>query len=518
MNSKKIFPFYCLLFSIYPALALIGHNITEDSWLVAIRPIAFSLFLSIFVLGLSWLAFRSLEKAGLFTLLSLVLFYSFGHITNLIPDFTNQAAILDGLWLPLLLSLIIWFVFGFMVYKVKTNLSLIGQYLTIVSIVLVIFPVYQVISYSIQRIKASPSVPLKITSTLSNSNNKQTLPDIYFIILDSYTRQDTLQKYYNFDNQDFIDELQNRGFYVASCSRSNYQYTLLSLSSTLNLDYLQNLDSRFTPGKYRVDFMEDLIDHNIVRQDLAQLGYQFIAFQSFYNGTTIQDADQLITMPQNQVGKILFGSINPFESMLLNSTALQVIFHLPESRAEKFINRLNFPFWEEVKIQQFQLSSLPLVSKEIGPKFVFVHMNIPHKPFIFNPDGSVKSTIDYSSPNKKNNGQVGYIDQIKYLNSQLPSIIDQLIKNSNPSPIIIIQGDHGMNTAGRSTILNAYYVPKPIYADLYNSISPVNTFRIILNNIAGKEYPMLEDHSYASATDARFDTHEVYEKNKGCIK
>ena len=264
--------------------------------------------------------------------------------------------------------------------------------------------------------------------------------------------------------------------------------------------------------------MEDLIDHSKVRQDLAQLGYKFIAFQSFYDGTTIEDADQLIRLPQNLVQTVLLGSITPFESMLINSTALQVIFHLPESRIKQIINRINFPFWEEVKIQQFQLASLGKVSQIQGPKFVFLHMNIPHKPFIFNPDGSIKTSIDYSSPNKKNNGQVGYTDQIKYLNSQLPSILDQVIKNSKSAPIIIIQGDHGMNTSGRSTILNAYFVPEPIYTELYASISPVNSFRIILNKITGKEYPRLEDHSYASPTDARFDIHEVFEKNKGCTK
>ena len=37
------------------------------------------------------------------------------------------------------------------------------------------------------------------------------------------------------------------GFYVANCSQSNYPRTDVSLGSSLNLDYLQNLNDKFTP-------------------------------------------------------------------------------------------------------------------------------------------------------------------------------------------------------------------------------------------------------------------------------
>ena len=107
--------------------------------------------------------------------------------------------------MPLLFALILWLVVGYIVFMMKIDLSLFNQYLTIVGIVLVIFPIYQVISYTFQKIETSSSIPLKTTVALNNSNEIQVLPDIYFIILDSYTRQDTLQKYYNFDNQEFYN-------------------------------------------------------------------------------------------------------------------------------------------------------------------------------------------------------------------------------------------------------------------------------------------------------------------------
>lgn len=46
------------------------------------------------------------------------------------------------------------------------------------------------------------------------------------------------------------------------------------------------------------------------------------------------------------------------------------------------------------------------------------------------------------------------------------------------------------------SILNAYYIPNNVNLFLYETITPVNTFRIILNNYFGQNLPLLEDKSY----------------------
>ena len=46
-------------------------------------------------------------------------------------------------------------------------------------------------------------------------------------------------------------------------------------------------------------------------------------------------------------------------------------------------------------------------------------------------------------------------------------------------------------------ILNAYYLPG-YDGDLYATISPVNSFRLVFNSYFGGEYDMLEDVSYYS--------------------
>lgn len=62
-------------------------------------------------------------------------------------------------------------------------------------------------------------------------------PNIYWIVLDGYPRQDVLREGFGFDNSDFIQLLTSFGFTVLDQSRSNFPATVNSISSTLNMDY-----------------------------------------------------------------------------------------------------------------------------------------------------------------------------------------------------------------------------------------------------------------------------------------
>jgi hypothetical protein len=53
------------------------------------------------------------------------------------------------------------------------------------------------------------------------------------------------------------------------------------------------------------------------------------------------------------------------------------------------------------------------------------------------------------------------------------------------------------------TILNAYYLPGE-ESRLYPTITPVNTFRIILDAYFGQDYPLLPDVSRYSPIDNQY--------------
>jgi len=64
----------------------------------------------------------------------------------------------------------------------------------------------------------------------------------YYVVLDTFARQDVLKSVLNYDNSAFLTALKARGFYIPDCAFSNYDGTDLMLSSVLNYDILQSLE------------------------------------------------------------------------------------------------------------------------------------------------------------------------------------------------------------------------------------------------------------------------------------
>ena len=88
--------------------------------------------------------------------------------------------------------------------------------------------------------------------------------------------------------------------------------------------------------------------------------------------------------------------------------------------------------------------------------------------------------------------------------------IDAILAN-NPNTVVLLQGDHGprSRTVVREpeswkayaeeelSILSAYYFPDGKgEKTLYDSISPVNSFRVLFNAYLGGEFELLEDRAY----------------------
>ena len=78
---------------------------------------------------------------------------------------------------------------------------------------------------------------------------------------------------YGVDNQDFIDFLQSKGFYVASRSHSNYLKTATSLASSLSMDYINFLSEK--KDEYGFDWQPiyDMLGNHRVGSFLKGKGY-----------------------------------------------------------------------------------------------------------------------------------------------------------------------------------------------------------------------------------------------------
>ena len=60
----------------------------------------------------------------------------------------------------------------------------------------------------------------------------------------------------------------------------------------------------------------------------------------------------------------------------------------------------------------------------------------------------------------------GHVESTKYINKEIMKSIDTILKQSKTPPIIVLQGDHGIdytyqeNPWCKHQILNSYYLPK----------------------------------------------------------
>ena len=474
-----------------------ANNITENKLSVVVRPLLVSIIITAIILFLTWLFIHDIQRSGLITLLSCVIFFSFGHIFSFLEDIEIPGFEIARIRYLALLFLVIFIVGSMIILRAKQIPASLSGNLFIISIVLLILPVGNIILHSIRSIQYSKISEQNILADSDRPIAPADSPDIYYIILDSYTRQDVLNQAYHYDNQPFLDKLKNDGFYIADCGESNYLHTHLSLASSLNMDYLPNLDAHFQPGVINPDVLKNLIQHSKVRADLKQLGYRFIAFENTYINTQIPDADEYVKTSNISLAQRLGGYINPFEQMFIKTTAAVVFYRIPLGAFGDWIIKASFPYYEDANIQLTQLKLLPEIALEPGPKFVFVHMNIPHRPFIFDENGQLLTDPGYYGDDGKaltrKYHMSGFTKQVAFLDNQLPAIISKILSASKVKPVIIIQGDHGLDSANRSKILNAIYFPDQNYNTLYPSISPVNTFRVIFNHFFNTSYALLRD-------------------------
>jgi hypothetical protein len=79
----------------------------------------------------------------------------------------------------------------------------------------------------------------------------------------------------------------------------------------------------------------------------------------------------------------------------------------------------------------------------------------------------------------------------------LLDLVKTLIAESDVPPVIILQGDHALAPSSRNLIFNAYYLPGKAL-DLPKGMTPVNTFRLVLNEYFDADLPLLPNRAFYS--------------------
>lgn len=471
---KKL-PLYPLFFSIFSVIFLAANNISQIPINATYRPLILYVLFGLIIHVFTQLFLKNWHHSALVTLIFLFMFSGYGQIYSVIK---NPSLYEPGTFLFLYIC-VFALILGLIIRKVKQPATY-TFWLNFIFLCFLLQPMFNIIVGAYQQ--WSIEHPAKEAPANLAVNASQ--PDIYYIILDAYGREDVLLNDLGYNNSEFLNALRQRGFYISDCSQSNYGYTEYSLSSSLNYNYLDKLTATSQYERVR------LLKHSAVRSFLEANAYKTVAFPTGWVFTEWHDADFYPNFPYKATLP------TEYETFLMNTTLLRALNDFG------LLNQANSSYASPRNLRVLSLLSNIKQLHAVDEKlFVFAHLVLPHPPYSFDADGKPSNFNEETATHQ--DVVDAYVNQVKFVNKEILDVIDVLLMDSNNLPVIIIQGDHGPPPELSPTyyekmpILNAYYLPgKPMDKLLYPSISPVNTFRVVLNSYFGENLPLLEDTSY----------------------
>jgi hypothetical protein len=481
-----------VLFAVYPVLLLLGENVGEVTWGDLLLPLAVSVGGGLLAYAVLSLVLRDPDRAAVLATAGLIAVFSFGYVRDgLDPIGPSAGIVLAGYALVGLALLVV-------VVLRKAGWSRVSRALTVVGAILVALAVVPVVSAT-----GSGDSGTVVRTDIGGATRSQDR-DIYLIVLDRYASEHTARTVYDVEDPLLYRRLPELGFTVLPDSGANYPRTLLSLASSLNVDYLDKLVvGRGAEQRSQQPYV-DLLQDPAVGRFLQQQGYTYAHVGSWWEPTkysTIADVN-----PRFEV-------LSDFQSTLAETTIL------PEIATR--VRRLGLPIpggssesgRRHYEAARFGLDQLDDVAAMPGPTFAIVHILLPHEPFVFDTDGSFVPLADRKTRTRAEN----YQRQLAYTDERIATFLESVLDvPEDEQPIVMVQADEGpfpvRYEAEKATyawldatpeeldekfgILNAFYLPGDEAPVPYPGMSPVNGFRLVLGAYFGADLPLLPDRHY----------------------
>lgn len=508
-NAFLKLPFHAFLLGIFPVLcafsSLVNYVLPEE----LVLPLLISIAMTTVIFVISYLLLRSLTRAGTITSAVLLFIFCFDTVALGLNAFFGTLGMQcdDRLYLVPYLIVAGWVVF--ILGRAKTDYKVLTAVLNTIGGILVLGHIVYISHHELTIKSLIAGIYAQQDADVAqmklDANAKK--PDIYYIILDAMGRHDMFEEFYDFDNSSFLSSLEQRGFVVAKQSTSNYPYTCLSLPSALNMDYLNFIQKTFHKKSTEYTLLYRLTQRNKVELALKRLGYKYVNVSSGYSPTDyMPDADVNLGFP--------FGNI--FHLALVRTT----IFG-------PFQRDLDFLATGARRVRLYPFENIKVIESQPGPKFVLMHITVPHPPFLFKGDGG-RWEIDRISFSEGFD-KTKYVEQVKFIQDKTIALLDAMSQD-NVEKIIILQGDHGPSADHpnasveqknappspndlrlRMSIFNAYKLPGIGKSKLYDGITPVNSFRIVFNEYFKTDMNLLPDECYWAPPGFPYDLSNVTE-------
>ena len=316
-RSSVIHP---VLFAIIPILMLVSLNLDE----IFIENSALLFLIIVPSVLVLWyllnLLIKDKMKSGLLLSFGLVLFFSYGHFFNVLRDVVVEDFGI-GRHRYLLPSFGIIFAVGvYSILKTKKNFSDFTTIANVIAIVILLVSVSNIFAYVLEnnyndrsilndRFNYEDGLPTSLDHT----------PNVYYIILDKYASSKVLKDVFNFDNQDFISQLNARGFHVTENSHSNYAGTFLSLTSSLNMEYVNYLADTVGVDSSDRKLSYQLYGDNNIMNIFKSLNYTLVSSHPFSYTITLSGYEICANSLFTSQLEVHFMEIDDIESYIQNN-------------------------------------------------------------------------------------------------------------------------------------------------------------------------------------------------------
>lgn len=482
LNSNLHFVWLVIFFGL--------HGVNEFGTSLSVWDIVFFSLLLFSSGFLGFISFAKLggnrPKAGLVVTILLTIFVFFGAIQDFLSGYKLTALLAT---LPYLLVITFVFLFVFFLWVwwgIKIPLSLI-KYINLLLILLIVVEIGMILNTNVFSHREAVS-----KSSVFTSCDTCKKPPVYLVILDEYAGKHTLEKYFQFDNSFFYQSLLKKGFHVVDSSTSNYSVTVLSMASMLNMELVGKVNDLAKNKDYSYRNALKKIKGNSVTEFFSKNGYEIRNYSFF-------DLKQAPAMVKND----LWGG----NMRLLSDQTLygRVRKSLPYYLAKKNISHYFIQKIEDQYIRQIDRSLSETVKQEQVssswsiPRFTYMHLNLPHAPFLMD---SLGQRIPEQKRKQFNSAemQAAYLEYMVYCNKRILKWVDEIQLASKGEAVILLMSDHGtvpLNHKGQSKRrmdnLNAIYIPRADYSKWYKGFSNVNQFTVLLNELFGQELQMKPD-------------------------
>jgi len=432
-----------------------------------------------FLIG--WLIYRRLDKAAIFSFSIMAFQFFFGAIQDFLKtSFDNSLITRYSFLLPfffVVFLLLIW-----ILKRTKQSLNRLGMYLNLLLCIFILIDV----AWLVQKMLHRKSL-MNVQTAYNIKCDTCTKPDIYFLVFDEYSSTKALKETWHYDNSDLDSFLVKKGFRLLPDSRSNYNFTEFSIASTLNMDYLNIPDpSACTVKDYNTCF--ELIKNNRVSSILSSIGYDIVNYSIF----------DIQKNPSPVKEHFL-----PLKTRLITSQTFS-------SRVRKDLSHLFVAGKFEVKwlsddlIYTTYKNNQKIITAILTdsnddtnkPRFVYSHIEMPHPPFYYNRYGQQKSKEEVIRDNMTMD-MSAYLDYLPKTNEVIKQIVNNILDHPKRPVAIVLMGDHGYREKQEKDFqfrnLNAVYLSSGNYSGFYDSITNVNEYRVLFNNLFNAALPLKKD-------------------------